>query len=67
MNWDIAKGNWKVFKSKVREKWSELTDDDLEYAHSKRDYLEGRLQRKYGYRKEDAKKQIDKMLAKISA
>jgi hypothetical protein len=30
MNWDRATGNWKQLKGKVKEKWGDLTDDDLD-------------------------------------
>ena len=66
MNWDIAEGNWKIFKGKVREKWSEISDDDMEYAKSKREHLEGELQKKYGMKKEEAKSQVDKILSSVS-
>ena len=29
MNEDRISGNWKQFKGKVKEKWGQLTDDDL--------------------------------------
>ena len=32
MNWDQIEGNWKQFKGKVKEKWGQLTDDDLDQA-----------------------------------
>jgi uncharacterized protein YjbJ (UPF0337 family) len=30
MNWDRIEGNWKELKGKIKEKWRQLTDDDLE-------------------------------------
>ena len=45
MNWDQIEGNWKQFKGKVKEKWGQLTDDDLDQAAGKRDQIIGRLQR----------------------
>jgi uncharacterized protein YjbJ (UPF0337 family) len=59
MNWDQLKGDWKQFSGKVREKWGDLTDDDLEAARGKRDQFEGLLQKKYGIAKEEAKRQLD--------
>jgi uncharacterized protein YjbJ (UPF0337 family) len=32
MNWDRVEGDWKQFKGRVKEKWGNLTDDDLERA-----------------------------------
>jgi hypothetical protein len=29
MDWNRVEGNWKQMKGKVKEKWGNLTDDDL--------------------------------------
>jgi uncharacterized protein YjbJ (UPF0337 family) len=65
MNWDIVQGNWEVFKGKVKAKWGKLTDDDIEVARGKREELIGRLHQKYGLGKDEAEKQVDKILAEI--
>jgi uncharacterized protein YjbJ (UPF0337 family) len=59
MNWDRIEGNWKNFKGKVRSKWGKLTDDDLEMAKGKRDMLVGRLQERYGMKKDQAEREVD--------
>jgi uncharacterized protein YjbJ (UPF0337 family) len=59
MNWDQITGNWKELKGKVKEKWGKLTDDDLTTIAGKRDQLAGILQQKYGYKKEQAEKELD--------
>jgi uncharacterized protein YjbJ (UPF0337 family) len=61
MNWDTVKGDWKRFTGKVREKWGDLTDDDLEVARGKREQFEGLLQKKYGLAKDEAKRQLDEL------
>ncbi len=58
MNWDIADGNWKTFKGKVKQQWGKLTDDDLTQIEGKRDELLGRLQERYGIAKDEADKQV---------
>ncbi len=47
MNWNQAEGNWKQFKGYVREKWGDLTDDDLDRIAGKREKLVGHIQEKY--------------------
>src|SRR5690349_15918974 len=37
MNWDRIEGNWKQFTGKVKEKWGDLTDDDLTTINGRRD------------------------------
>ncbi len=58
MNWDIAEGNWKQFKGKVRARWGKLTDDHLDVIGGKRVELMGKLQEAYGITKDEAEQQI---------
>ncbi|ART79160.1 CsbD family protein [Oceanisphaera avium] len=58
MNWDIAEGNWKQFKGKVKTQWGKLTDDQLDQISGKRQELSGRIQEAYGVSKDEAEKQI---------
>ncbi|MFY9657295.1 MAG: CsbD family protein [Methylocystis sp.] len=64
MNWDSVEGNWKQFTGKVKEHWGKLTDDDLAKVAGKREQLEGMLQERYGYGKEQAKKNVDEFLTR---
>jgi uncharacterized protein YjbJ (UPF0337 family) len=59
MNWDRIEGDWKQIKGSVKEKWGQLTDDDLDVAAGKRDQLAGAIQKRYGIAKDAAEKQID--------
>lgn len=62
MNWDRIEGNWKQFSGKIKEKWGQLTDDDLATVNGRRDQLEGRIQERYGVGKEEARRQVDDYL-----
>ncbi len=59
MNWDRAEGNWKQLKGKVKQQWGKLTDDDLDVIGGKRDQLIGRLQERYGYKRDELEKDVD--------
>ena len=59
MNWDTSKGDWKQFAGKIKEKWGNLTDDDLAKINGQREQLEGKIQERYGIAKDEAKKQVD--------
>ncbi len=59
MNWDQIEGNWKQFKGKVKEKWGQLTDDELDKIGGRKDQLIGRLQAKYGYGREEAEREVE--------
>lgn len=47
------KGNWNELKGKIKQKYADLTDDDLAYEEGKDDELVGRLQQKIGKTKEE--------------
>jgi uncharacterized protein YjbJ (UPF0337 family) len=53
------KGNWNEVKGKIKQKWANLTDDDLMYEEGKEDELYGRIQKKTGQTKEAVKAAID--------
>jgi uncharacterized protein YjbJ (UPF0337 family) len=59
MNWDRVEGNWKTTIGKIKQQWGNLTDDDMAKMNGKREELEGALQARYGYSKDQAKKEID--------
>ena len=63
MNADRIKGDWKQLKGKVKEQWGKLTDDDLTVIDGQQDQLMGKLQERYGYSKEQAKKEMDRQLS----
>ena len=56
MNWDRIQGRWKQMTGKVKEQWGKLTDDDVSQVNGNREQLEGKLQARYGYGKDQAKK-----------
>lgn len=58
MNEDRLKGDWKRVKGKIREKWGELTDDDVDVIDGRREQLAGLLQKRYGMAKEEIEEQI---------
>jgi uncharacterized protein YjbJ (UPF0337 family) len=59
MNEEQFKGKWNQVKGKLKQKYADVTDDDLEYAEGKSDELLGRLQEKTGKTKEQLKAEID--------
>ena len=65
MNWDQIEGNWRQFTGSVKEKWGKLTDDDLTVIAGKRDQLSGVLQKRYGYAKERAEREMDEFMRSI--
>ena len=64
MNRDRIEGNWKQLTGKVKEKWGQLTDDDITTINGNREQLEGKLQARYGYAKDKAREEVDDFLNK---
>ena len=46
------KGDWNIAKGKLKQKWAQLTDDDLKYVGGQEDELIGRIQKRTGQTKE---------------
>lgn len=47
------KGSWYEFKGKLKQKYAELTDDDLKYEEGKDDEMWGRIEQKVGKAKKE--------------
>mgnify|MGYP001271804393 FL=1 len=52
------KGKWNEIKGKLKQKYADLTDDDLLFVEGKEDELYGRIQQRVGKSKEEVKKII---------
>lgn len=54
------KGNWNVIKGKLKQKYGQLTDDDLAFAEGKEEELLGRLQSRLGKSKDEVRDEISR-------
>lgn len=61
MNTLKIKGNWNEVAGKLKQKYANLTDDDLLFKEGKGEELLGRLQKKLGKSKEELSNLIEKM------
>jgi uncharacterized protein YjbJ (UPF0337 family) len=59
MNEDVLKGKWRQIKGELKSQWGKLTDDDLDRAEGDAEKLIGRVQERYGYQREQAKREVD--------
>ena len=55
------KGTWNEIKGKMKQKYADLTDDDLLFAEGKEEELLGRLQQRTGKTKEELRKDIEEI------
>jgi len=58
MNRDIAGGNLKQLKGKIKQQWGKLTDDEIEEVAGSVDILAGKLQERYGWERDEAERQV---------
>ncbi len=58
MNTLRFKGTWNETKGKLKQRYGELTDDDLAFTEGKEDELIGRLQKRLGETKDNIRKII---------
>jgi uncharacterized protein YjbJ (UPF0337 family) len=56
-----TKGSWNEVKGKLKQKYGQLTDDDLAFTEGKTDELLGRLQKRLGKSKEELRAEIEKL------
>jgi len=63
MNDDVLKGKWMQFKGQIKEKWGQITDDELDQINGQRDQLVGKIQERYGLAKDAANRELDALIA----
>ncbi len=55
------KGSWNEAKGKLKQKFAELTDDDMLYVEGKEEELYGRLQKRLGKSREEVEKILNEL------
>lgn len=58
-NSDEIKGSWEQLKGKLKQKYAELTDDDLMYEEGQEQEMWGKLQQKLGKTMKEIKSLLD--------
>ena len=58
MNKLEIKGDWHIAKGKLKQKWAQLTDDDLQFVAGQEEELFGRIQKRTGEAREAVEKVI---------
>ena len=48
MTTQLLKGNWNTLKGTLKQKYAQLTDNDLTYVEGKEDELLGKIQKRLG-------------------
>jgi uncharacterized protein YjbJ (UPF0337 family) len=55
------KGSWNEVKGKLKQKYGQLTDDDLTFAEGKDDELLGRLEKRLGRSKQELRDELERL------
>jgi uncharacterized protein YjbJ (UPF0337 family) len=61
MNKLRLKGSWNEVKGKLKQKYGQLTDNDLAFAEGKDEELLGRLQNRLGKTKDELRSEIENL------
>ena len=63
MNTLKLKGAWNVAKGKLKQKFAQLSDDDLRFGEGKEDELIGRIQQLTGKKRQDVEQIVNECYA----
>ena len=61
MNRSTAEVKWKLLRTRIKETWGELTDDDLDRFDGQRDKFVGHIQERYGMSRADVERRLQEI------
>lgn len=59
----LIRSNWNEIKGKVRQKWANLTDNDVELLQGNAEEFTGKVQKLYGLSKDEVRRHLDDLVA----
>jgi uncharacterized protein YjbJ (UPF0337 family) len=62
MEWNHVEERWKQARTKIKEKWVRLSDEDLESIRGRHERLEQKIQERYGFATSHVRKEIEDWL-----
>jgi len=66
INEEILKGKWNEIKGEIRTQWGKMTDDELEKSKGNLTSITGIIQQRYGSKKEEVEKNLEKIVSRFS-
>ncbi|MCA9173011.1 MAG: DUF883 family protein [Planctomycetales bacterium] len=63
INQQVMQGSWTELKGQIKERWGQLTDDELTEVQGNAQRLVGLIQRKTGEAKEKVEQELDQLLS----
>ncbi|USZ50526.1 CsbD family protein [Halomonas sp. DN3] len=65
MDKHTIEGKWMELSGAAKEKWGELTDDEIQQAEGNKEKLIGIIQQKFGLAREEVEKEFDKLKGRL--
>ena len=65
MRSDVLRAKWKQFRNEVNYQWTQLSPDDLDGIDGRRDNLVCLLQRRYGYARRRAEREVERVVSEF--
>ncbi|RYZ87009.1 MAG: CsbD family protein [Proteobacteria bacterium] len=65
MNTEIVQGKWQEIRGSIKANWNKLTDDDLEEIGGRLNELEGRIQNRYGWARQQTRESVSSFLRSV--
>ena len=62
MQIDVLRTKWKQFRNELNHHWTQLSSDDLDRVDGKRDNLVYLLERRYGYARRRAEREVERVV-----
>ena len=63
---DVLRIRWKQFRNELNYQWKQLTSDELDRVQGKRDHLVVLLERRYGYARRRAEREVDLFVSEVA-
>jgi len=67
MNSEVLRGRWNQIKGEIRTRFGKLTDDDMAQIQGEAEKMIGKLQERYGYKREQAERELTNFLNTLPA
>jgi uncharacterized protein YjbJ (UPF0337 family) len=64
---DTLTSEWEQMKSRIKQRWGRLSDDQLDHISGCGDELAGLIRKRYGYTHEKARKTIDEFIQRLGS
>jgi len=65
MRLDVLRAKWKHFRNELNYQWTELSSDELDRIDGKRDNLVCLLERRYGYARRRAEREVERVVTEF--